>query len=97
MAKDQADDVPHPRETHEFFGHAAAESALLEAYRSGRVAHAWLHQHALMGGERTVRKICVAKSRPCWNTTLRRRAYQDDCVERRAAANPSSIDVLWGR
>jgi DNA polymerase-3 subunit delta' len=31
-----------PRETTEFFGHAEAENALLEAYRSGRLAHAWL-------------------------------------------------------
>ncbi len=31
-----------PRETAVLFGHAAAERALLEAYQSGRMAHAWL-------------------------------------------------------
>ncbi len=32
----------HPRETNDLFGHAAAERALLSAYQSGRIAHAWL-------------------------------------------------------
>src|ERR1700716_867846 len=34
--------VRHPRETTELFGHRAAETALLDAYRSGRIPHAWL-------------------------------------------------------
>jgi len=33
---------PHPRETTVLFGHGEAEQALLEAYRSGRIPHAWL-------------------------------------------------------
>lgn len=33
---------PHPRTTHTLIGHAAAEHALLAAYRSGRMPHAWL-------------------------------------------------------
>jgi DNA polymerase III subunit delta' len=33
---------PHPRETTALFGHADVERALLDNYRSGRVAHAWL-------------------------------------------------------
>ena len=32
----------HPRETTALFGHHDAETALLNAYRSGRVPHAWL-------------------------------------------------------
>jgi DNA polymerase III subunit delta' len=36
------DDVPHPRATTVLFGHALAEAALLAAYRSGRVPHAFL-------------------------------------------------------
>jgi DNA polymerase-3 subunit delta' len=32
----------HPRETHELFGHAQAERTLLDAYRNGRIPHAWL-------------------------------------------------------
>ena len=31
-----------PRETTALFGHAEAEKALLDAYKSGRIAHAWL-------------------------------------------------------
>ena len=35
-------DTPHPRETSELLGHAGAEKALLDAWTSGRLAHAWL-------------------------------------------------------
>ena len=35
-------DVSHPRATTALFGHAGAETALLAAYRSGRVPHAFL-------------------------------------------------------
>jgi DNA polymerase-3 subunit delta' len=34
--------APHPRATAALFGHAGAEAALLAAYRSGRVPHAFL-------------------------------------------------------
>src|SRR3954468_1406692 len=34
--------ISHPRETSELFGHREAETALLAAYRSGRIPHAWL-------------------------------------------------------
>jgi DNA polymerase III subunit delta' len=40
--EDEVDAAPHPRATMEFFGHAAEEAALLAAYRSGRVPHAFL-------------------------------------------------------
>src|SRR5262249_49118300 len=41
---DARDDTepPHPRETTVLFGHGEAEQVLLEAYRSGRIPHAWL-------------------------------------------------------
>lgn len=39
---DRAGSGPLPRETHVFFGHAEAEAALLEAYRQGRLPHAWI-------------------------------------------------------
>lgn len=35
-------DIPHARDTSELFGHAGAEKALLDAWNSGRLAHAWL-------------------------------------------------------
>lgn len=39
---DRLDDTPHPRETTRLIGHGEAEHALLEAYRSGRIPHAWI-------------------------------------------------------
>jgi DNA polymerase III subunit delta' len=46
---------PHPRETTAWFGHAAAEGALLEAYRAGRIPHAWL-----IGGPLGIGKATLA-------------------------------------
>ena len=34
--------APHPRQIHGLFGHTAAETTLLNAYRSGRIPHAFL-------------------------------------------------------
>ncbi len=39
---DQAEGAPHPRETIQLFGHAAAETTFLEAFTSGRLHHGWL-------------------------------------------------------
>jgi DNA polymerase-3 subunit delta' len=36
------DETRHPRATTALYGHEGAERALLDAYRSGRVPHAWL-------------------------------------------------------
>ena len=47
--------VPHPRETSALFGHREAESALLNAYRSGRIPHAWL-----IGGAQGIGKATLA-------------------------------------
>ena len=44
-----------PRETTALFGHRDAEMALLDAYRSGRIAHAWL-----IGGARGIGKATLA-------------------------------------
>jgi DNA polymerase-3 subunit delta' len=46
---------PHPRTTQAFFGHAGAEQALLEAYRGGRIPHAWL-----IGGPQGIGKATLA-------------------------------------
>jgi DNA polymerase III subunit delta' len=46
---------PHPRETTVLFGHRDAEAALLNAYRSGRVPHAWL-----IGGPQGIGKATLA-------------------------------------
>jgi DNA polymerase-3 subunit delta' len=50
-----ADEVAQPRATCALHGHAEAEQALLDGYRSGRVAHAWL-----IGGERGIGKATLA-------------------------------------
>jgi DNA polymerase III subunit delta' len=47
--------VRHPRETSELFGHREAEMALLNAYRSGRIPHAWL-----IGGAQGIGKATLA-------------------------------------
>jgi len=47
--------IPHPRETSLLFGHHEAEAALLAAYRSGRIPHAWL-----IGGPQGIGKATLA-------------------------------------
>src|SRR5690242_15859271 len=47
--------VRHPRETSELLGHREAETALLAAYRSGRIPHAWL-----IGGAQGIGKATLA-------------------------------------
>jgi DNA polymerase III subunit delta' len=49
------DGIPHPRQTSALFGHAVAERTLLDAYRSGRIPHAWL-----IGGPPGVGKATLA-------------------------------------
>jgi len=50
-----AAEVAHPRETFALLGHAEAERALLDEYRSGRIAHAWL-----IGGPAGIGKATLA-------------------------------------
>ena len=47
--------VRHPRDTPDLFGHRDAEIALLSAYRSGRIPHAWL-----IGGAQGIGKATLA-------------------------------------
>jgi DNA polymerase III subunit delta' len=47
--------APHPRETTALFGHREAEAALLNAYKSGRIPHAWL-----IGGGQGIGKATLA-------------------------------------
>jgi len=47
--------APHPRETHMLYGHREAEAALLNAYKSGRIPHAWL-----LGGPQGIGKATLA-------------------------------------
>jgi DNA polymerase-3 subunit delta' len=54
-ARDADGDLPHPRVAHDLIGHADAEQAMLDAYRSGRMPHAWL-----IGGPPGVGKATLA-------------------------------------
>ncbi len=54
-SNDEDVELPHPRETTVLFGHAAGEMALLDDYRSGRIAHAWL-----IGGSPGIGKATLA-------------------------------------
>ena len=47
--------LPHPRDTLHWFGHDEAEQALLDAYRGGRMPHAWL-----IGGAPGIGKATLA-------------------------------------
>ena len=47
--------APHPRHAARLVGHAAAEASMLEAYREGRLAHAWL-----IGGREGIGKATLA-------------------------------------
>ena len=47
--------APRPRETHMLYGHREAEAALLNAYKSGRIPHAWL-----LGGAQGIGKATLA-------------------------------------
>jgi DNA polymerase-3 subunit delta' len=51
----EANEPPHPRETSVLFGHRDAELTLLNAFRSGRMPHAWL-----IGGPRGIGKATLA-------------------------------------
>jgi DNA polymerase-3 subunit delta' len=55
MAKEPGDGELHPRKTSVLYGHAEAEAALLEAYRGGRIPHAWL-----IGGPSGIGKATLA-------------------------------------
>jgi DNA polymerase III subunit delta' len=50
-----AAEAPHPREAQQLFGHSEAEQELLQAYRSGRMPHAWL-----IGGPEGIGKATLA-------------------------------------
>ena len=52
---DEAADAPHPRAVSALFGHGETEAALLDAFRSGRMPHAWL-----IGGPRGIGKATLS-------------------------------------
>src|SRR4051795_6106846 len=70
----------HPRQTTELFGHRDAEAALMNAYRSGRIPHAWL-----IGGPRGIGKATLA-----YRTARFVLAHRDP-----AATEVQRAETLW--
>lgn len=80
---DRLEGAPHPRETGTLFGHAAQEDAFLQAFRSGRVHHAWM-----ITGAKGVGKATLA-----WRLARFLLATPDDDGGMFAAAPPTSLDI----
>ena len=80
---DDIDEVPHPRITTKLFGHAAAEAALLAAYRSGRVPHAFL-----IAGPQGIGKATLA-----YRMARFVLAHPDPSVREVAAAKSLAVDA----
>ena len=75
-------DAPHPRHAPALVGHKAAEAEMVKAYRSGRIAHAWL-----IGGPRGVGKATLA-----WRFARFALANPDPNAEAVRRADDLSVD-----
>jgi DNA polymerase-3 subunit delta' len=101
-AKDLEDDdaLPHPRETAALFGHAEAERILLDAYRSGRIPHAWLIAGQAGIGKATLAyrmaKFVLANPDPALPAVQRATslAVPEDLPVARRVAGQSHTDLL---
>jgi DNA polymerase-3 subunit delta' len=80
---DRAPGAPHPRETQRLFGQHAAEDAVLAAWRSGRMHHAWL-----ITGPRGVGKATLA-----WRIARFLLATPDDDGGMVAPPPPETLDI----
>lgn len=76
-------DAPPPRRTKHFFGNEAAEQALLDAYKSGRMPHAWL-----IGGRPGVGKATLA-----WRVARFLLAHPDPAAPEVQRAVDLSVDA----
>jgi DNA polymerase-3 subunit delta' len=74
--------APHPRFAADLIGHAVAESELLNAYRSEKLAHAWL-----IGGPEGIGKATLA-----WRFACFILAQPDPAAARVATAQNLSVD-----
>lgn len=85
--------VKHPRETSVLFGHRDAELALLNAYRSGRIPHAWLIGGPMGVGKATLAyrmaRFVLAHRNPLASDVQRAETLQvdpDDAIARQIAS-----------
>jgi DNA polymerase III subunit delta' len=76
------EEAPHPRQTLALFGHAAAETALLTAYRGGRIPHAFL-----IAGPKGIGKATLA-----YRLARFVLAHPDPAAPAVAAANSLAVD-----
>lgn len=74
--------IPHPRQTMSLFGHRDAEQALLHAYQSGRIPHAWL-----IGGAHGIGKATLA-----YRMARFVLAHRDPLAQQVQSANTLEID-----
>jgi len=81
-SREEGAEPPHPRETTAWFGHADAERSLLDAYRGGRIPHAWL-----IGGPNGIGKATLA-----YRTARFVLAHPDPAAPAVAAADTLAID-----
>lgn len=80
---DRIEGAPHPRETPIVFGHAQAEDAILTAFNSGRMHHAWL-----ISGPQGVGKATLA-----WRIARFLIATPDDDGGMFAPPPPTTLDI----
>ncbi len=80
---DQVTGAPHPRETVQLFGHAAAEDAFLDAYRAGKLHHGWMITGPLGLGKATL----------AWKIARFLLATPDDDGGMFAPPPPESLDI----
>ena len=91
---------PHPRETTALFGHGEAEQTLLEAYRSGRIPHAWLIGGAPGIGKATLayRMARFVLANPNPTAPAVRKAKSLRCrrmIAHSGASPPRGIPISW--
>lgn len=82
-APDRLEGAPHPRETAQVYGHAAAEAAILQAFNSGRLHHAWM-----LTGPKGIGKASLA-----WRIARFLLATPEADGGMFAPPQPSSLDV----
>ncbi|MGB8814240.1 MAG: DNA polymerase III subunit delta' [Paracoccaceae bacterium] len=80
---DRVEGAPHPRETLQVLGHAAAEAEFLASFNSGRLHHGWL-----ITGPRGVGKATLA-----WKIARFLLATPDDDGGMFAPPPPTSLDI----
>ncbi len=81
---DRFEPAPHPRDTQNLFGHAAAEAEFLDAYRSRRLPQAWI-----IGGTPGIGKATLA-----WRMARFLAAYPDPAVPEAREAQNLAVDPL---